>query len=140
MSQLERFGISVDRRLLEEFDKRNKEMGYSNRSEAIRDLLRDCLVKRKQWAKDNVRVAATVTLIYDHHTSELTEKLIEIQHHHAALVVSSVHVHLDQNNCLEVVILRGMGKDVKILAHELIAQKGVKHGKTIVTTEGKDLW
>lgn len=140
MSQLERFGISVDHRLLEEFDKRNKEMGYSNRSEAIRDLLRDCLVKRKQWAKDNVRVAATVNLIYDHHTSELTEKLNEIQHKHAALVVSSMHVHLNHNNCLEVVVLRGMGKDVKILAHELIAQKGVKHGKAIVTTEGKDLW
>lgn len=140
MSQLERFGISVDRRLLEEFDKRNKQMGYNNRSEAIRDLIRDCLVKMKHWAKDNVRVIATVTLIYDHHSRELTEKLTDIQHHHAALVVSSMHVHLDHDNCLEIVVLRGMGKAVKVLAHELIAQKGVKHGKAVVTTEGKDLW
>ncbi|MBN1901648.1 nickel-responsive transcriptional regulator NikR [Candidatus Sumerlaeota bacterium] len=140
MSELERFGISVDRRLLDEFDKRNKEMGYENRSEAIRDLIRDCLVRKKQWAKDNVRVVASVTLIYDHHTGELTDRLNDIKHQHAKLVVSSMHVHLDRDNCLEVVVLRGMGKDVKLLAHEMIAQKGVKHGKAIVTTEGKDLW
>jgi CopG family nickel-responsive transcriptional regulator len=140
MSKIERFGISLDERLLKEFDKRNREMGYNNRSEAIRDLIRDCLVRKKQWVKDNVRVAATVTLIYDHHTGELAEKLNDIQHDHARLVVSTMHVHLDHHNCLEVIILRGLGREVKKLAHRLIALKGVKHGKAILTTEGKDLW
>ena len=140
MSNIERFSVSVDRRLLEEFDKRNKQMGYGNRSEAIRDLVRDCLIKKKQWIKDNVRVVATVTLVYNHHTSEVMERLIDIQHEHAGLVVSCMHVHLDHDNCLEVVVLRGMGREVKKLAHQLIAQKGVKHGKATLTTEGKDLW
>ncbi len=140
MSKIERFGVSLDERLLQEFDKRNREMGYSNRSEAIRDLIRDCLVRKKQWVRDNVRVAATVTLIYDHQTSELTETLNGIQHEHSGIVVANMHVHLDHHNCLEVIILRGLGKVVKKLAHHLIALKGVKHGKAILTTEGKDLW
>ncbi len=138
MSELERFGVSVERRLLKQFDARNKKMGYTNRSEAIRDLIRDCLIKEKQWIKDNVRVAGTVMLAYNHHTRQLSERLNEIQHHHTKLVRASMHIHLDQDNCLEVVILRGMGKDVKALAHQLIAQKGVKHGKAVFTTEGKD--
>ena len=140
MSELERFSISMDGRLLKKFDERNEKMGYGNRSEAIRDLIRDCLIKTKQWAKDNVRVAATVTLIYDHHTSELTEQLNDIQHHHKGIVVAGMHVHLDYDNCMEVVVLRGRGKEVKELAHQLIAHKGVKHGKVVLTTEGKDLW
>jgi len=140
MSELERFGISVDGKLLEEFDKRNKQMGYTNRSEAIRDLIRDCLIKKKHWAKDNIRVAATVTLVYNHHTTELNKKLNEIQHEHAELIVACMHVHLDAHNCLEVIILRGMSGQIKQLAHKLIAQKGVKHGKAILTSEGNDPW
>jgi CopG family transcriptional regulator, nickel-responsive regulator len=141
MSQLERFGVSLDGRLLEEFDKRNEEMGYSNRSEAIRDLVRDSLVKRKHWVDDNARVVGTITLVYDHHKNhDLSEKLNEIQHNHRDVIVSCMHVHLDHDNCLEVIVLRGEGKSVKKVAHELIAQKGVKHGKATLTTEGKDLW
>jgi len=140
MSQVERFGVSLDGRLLDQFDDRNRQMGYSNRSEALRDLIRDCLVKRKQWVKDSVKVVGTVTLIYDHHSSDLSDRLNEIQHKHGALVVCSMHVHLDHDHCLEVIALRGKGKRVKELAHHLIALKGVKHGKATLTTEGKDLW
>jgi CopG family nickel-responsive transcriptional regulator len=140
MSNIERFSVSVDHRLLKKFDQRNKQMGYNNRSESIRDLIRDCLIKKKQWVKNNLRVAATVTLVYNHHTRELSERLNEIQHKHSDLVVSCMHVHLDNHNCLEVIVLRGMGKDVKSLAHLLMAQKGVKHGKATLTTEGKDVW
>jgi len=140
MSEIERFGVSLDKRLLQKFDKRNKKMGYTNRSEAIRDLIRDCLIRSKQWVRDDVRVVATLTLVYDHHKKALPEQLNDIQHEHKNLVVSSMHVHLDHDNCLEVVVLRGIGKDVKALAHTLIAQKGVKHGKAIMTTEGKDVW
>lgn len=130
----------MDGRLLKKFDGRNAKMGYENRSEAIRDLIRDCLIRSKQWVRDDVRVVATLTLVYDHHKRALAEQLNEIQHEHKNLVVSSMHVHLDHDNCLEVIILRGIGKDVKSLAHTLIAQKGVKHGKAIMTTEGKDVW
>ena len=140
MSNIERFGVSVDGRLLERFDERNHVMGYSNRSEAIRDLIRDSLVKSKHWVQDDANVVGTVTLIYDHHSRDLTEKLNDIQHHHGEMVVCSMHVHLDSDNCLEVVVLRGMGKKVKDLAHHLIAEKGVKHGKATLTSGGEDLW
>jgi CopG family nickel-responsive transcriptional regulator len=140
MTELERFSISIDGRLLKKFDERNAKMGYENRSEAIRDLIRDCLIRSKQWVRDDVRVVATLTLVYDHHKKALAEQLNNIQHEHKNLVVSSMHVHLDHDNCLEIVVLRGIGKDVKALAHTLIAQKGVKHGKANITTEGKDVW
>ena len=140
MSSLERFGVSVDGRLLEKFDKRNKGMGYGNRSEAIRDLIRDCLIKSKHWVRDDIKVVGTVTLVFNHHSSDLTEKLNEIQHKHKEMVVCCTHVHLDHDNCLEVVVLRGQGKQVKETAHQLVAQKGVKHGKATLTSEGSDLW
>ncbi len=135
MSLIERFTVSMDGPLLEEFDRRNQEMGYDNRSEAIRDLVRDCLDKRRMWVSDNVRVVATVTLIYDHHVSEITDRLNEIQHDHGELVVCSLHVHLTHHDCMEVIVLRGNADKVKDIAHRMIAQKGVKHGKAILTSE-----
>jgi len=139
MSYVERFSISMNGDLLKKFDELIARKGYPSRSEAIRDLVRHALVEER-WARPNEKVAATVTLVYDHHTHELAERLAEIQHHHGSLVVASTHIHLDNDNCLEVAILRGPSGRVRRLAELLVAQKGVKHGRTIYTTEGRDLW
>ena len=139
MTHVERFSISMNQELLKKFDALIGEKGYPNRSEAVRDLVRNALVEER-WADTNEKVAATVTLVYDHHTRELAERLAHIQHHHGALVVAATHIHLDNDNCLEVVILRGPAGRVRQLAELLVAQKGVKHGRAIHTTEGKDLW
>lgn len=139
MSQVERYTVSMDGRLLERFDKVIEEQGYANRSEAIRDLIRSTLVD-DEWDKASGKVAATVTLVFDHHTRELFDRLTEVQHHHSKTVVASTHVHLDNDNCLEVIILRGDCEDVKHLAQNLVAMKGIKHGKAVFTTEGKELW
>lgn len=139
MASVARYTISMDERLLGKFDSHIARKGYSNRSEAIRDLIRDSLVE-EEWGKANEKVAATVTLVYDHHASDLSDRLTEIQHHHGGIVVASTHVHLDNDNCLEVVILRGKSKAVRSLSENLIALKGIKHGKVTFTTEGKKLW
>jgi CopG family nickel-responsive transcriptional regulator len=135
---MERYTITIPEGLLEGFDASIEKKGYSNRSEAIRDLIRDSLVA-EEWAEDNDEVAATVTLVYDHHIPELTEKLTDLQHHHGDLVVASTHIHLDNHNCLEVVILRGKCGRVRELAERMIAVRGVKHGKIAHTTEGKKI-
>lgn len=139
MANVERFSISMKRELLERFDRLIARKGYPNRSEAVRDLVRNALVE-EQWDLPDTKVAATVTLVYDHHTRELWERLADIQHHHGSLVVATTHVHLDNDNCLEVVILRGRASRVRRLAELLIAQKGVKHGRVVHTTEGRDVW
>ncbi|MFP4380560.1 MAG: nickel-responsive transcriptional regulator NikR [Candidatus Sumerlaeia bacterium] len=141
MSELERFTISMDGRLLERFDTRNARKGYSNRSESIRDLVRKCLVE-EEWeaASEGSKVAATVTLVFDHHKRELSSQLTETQHRHSDAVVASTHVHLDNDNCLEVVILRGRLAELRHLADHLLAMKGVKHGQAVFTTEGKGLF
>jgi CopG family nickel-responsive transcriptional regulator len=139
MSYVERFSISMNGDLLKKFDELIARKGYPSRSEAIRDLVRHALVEER-WARPNEKVAATVTLVYDHHTHELAERLAEIQHHHGSLVVASTHIHLDNDNCLEVAILRGPSGRVRRLAELLVAQKGVKHGRAIYTTDGRELW
>ncbi|PKO16765.1 nickel-responsive transcriptional regulator NikR [candidate division BRC1 bacterium HGW-BRC1-1] len=137
--QLARYTVSMDERLLEEFDRMIAAKGYANRSEAVRDLIRSALVE-EQWDNDTGKVAATVTLVYDHHGGNVAERLGHIQHHHHGVVVSATHVHLDNDNCLEVVILRGRIHEVRHLAGEMTAMKGVKHGKVVFTTEGKNLY
>ena len=139
MAHVERFSISMKGDLLKRFDELIRRKGYPNRSEAVRDLVRHALVEQ-QWGRKDQKVAATVTLVYDHHTRELAERLADIQHRHGSLVVATTHVHLDNDNCLEVVILRGRSGRVRRLAELLIAQKGVKHGRATFTTEGRDLW
>jgi CopG family nickel-responsive transcriptional regulator len=138
-SEAARYTVSMDERLLEEFDRLIAAKGYANRSEAIRDLIRNALVE-EQWAADATKVAATVTLVYDHHAHTVADRLGHLQHHHTDIVVSSTHVHLDNDNCLEVIILRGKPRPVRGLAEELMALKGVKHGKATFTTEGKNLY
>jgi CopG family transcriptional regulator, nickel-responsive regulator len=138
MNELARFSVSMDSRLLGQFDRLIEARGYENRSEAIRDLVRNALVE-EEWASGSERVAATVTLVYSHHHTNVGERLGHIQHHHVGIVVSATHVHLDNDNCLEVVILRGKSREVRALAEELIAIKGVIHGKVVSTTEGRHL-
>jgi len=138
MADLTRFGISIDERLLEKFDSLIAEKGYANRSEAIRDLIRGALVE-EQWARGDEETVGTVTLVYDHHTRELSDKLTEHQHSHHDAIISALHVHLDAHHCLEVVVVKGTAAKVRRLADELIGTKGVKHGKLAMTTTGKDL-
>jgi CopG family transcriptional regulator, nickel-responsive regulator len=136
MAQLARFGVSMGEPLLERFDALIAAKGYVNRSEAIRDLVRASLVE-EQWEAGEDEVVGTVTLVYDHHASDLAEKLTEHQHSHHEEVVSTLHVHLDAHHCLEVVVLRGAAPALKRIADGLIGTKGVKHGRFVATTTGE---
>jgi len=138
MNDTIRFGVSIDANLLRQFDQLITEKGYNNRSEALRDLMRDALVER-EWSSDDEETVGTVTLVYDHHTRDLSDKLTEHQHSHHQAIVSVLHVHLDAHNCLEVAVVRGNAAQVRKLADELIGTKGVKHGKLVTTTTGSNL-
>lgn len=138
MTEIIRFGISIDERLLDRFDRLIDEKGYSNRSEAIRDLIRNALVE-EEWSNESEETVGTVSLVYDHHTRDLADKLTEHQHSHHKEIISSLHVHLDAHHCLEVVVIKGKAKKIKRLAEELIGTKGVKHGKLMMSTTGKYL-
>ena len=133
-----RFSISLPPWLLQQFDEISKEKGYDNRSLAIGDMMRDRLVEHRQKF-GNEDIAGTITLVYDHHKQHVQAALTDIQHDHHEVIVSTVHVHLDHDNCLEVLVVRGKAAVVKKIADELISAKGVKHGKLTVTTTGKDL-
>lgn len=136
MADLTRVSISLESALLEDFDKHIAGKGYATRSEAIRDLIRELMVRDKARKAQGDQVAV-VTLVYDHHARELAARLIDKQHHHHDLVVSSMHVHLGERHCLEVSILRGSGKEVTHLGDELIATKGVLHGEITFTSGEK---
>ncbi len=133
-----RFGISLDSALLERFDGRIKKKDYANRSEAIRDLIRDSLVV-EEWESATAETVGTITLVYSHDTRELTDNLTDLQHHYHNSIISAMHIHLDEHNCLEVIVVKGRAKDIKTIADRLIGTKGVKHGKLTVTTTGKRL-
>jgi CopG family nickel-responsive transcriptional regulator len=135
---VQRFGISIDSSLLKRFDGHIQEKGYVNRSEAIRDLIRDSLVQ-EEWEFGNRETVGTITLVYSHDKRELNDTLTEIQHDHHSSVISSMHVHLDHHNCLEVIVVKGRGVDIKRIADRLIGIKGVKHGKLSLTTTGRNL-
>jgi len=139
LNTLIRFGVSADARLLEKFDEMLTEKSYANRSEAIRDLIRDQLVEHA-WTTSTEEVIGTLTLVYNHDSRELTERLTKLQHHHHSAIISSQHVHLDEHNCLEVLVLKGKGSRIKGLADKLIGAKGVKHGKLTMSTTGKELY
>jgi CopG family nickel-responsive transcriptional regulator len=138
MSSLLRYTITMPEELFKAFDRRNRRKGYRNRSEAIRDLVRDALV-RDEWSRPNRRIVAALTIVYDHHTRGLAEKLTDAQHRHGHEIISTLHVHLDHRNCLEVIVLRGKAGEVRALADSLAAVKGVKHSNLSLTTEGKGL-
>lgn len=137
MSNLIRFGVSIDEGLLKTFDAYIERKKYTNRSEALRDLIRNHLVE-EEW-DENKETVGTITIVYDHHVPELMERLTDLQHQYSQLIQSSLHVHLDAHRCLEVLVVRGRSSDIKDIANGLIATKGVKHGKLTATTTGKDL-
>jgi CopG family nickel-responsive transcriptional regulator len=132
MGALSRIGIAIDSELLERFDSFIGRLGYTNRSEAFRDLIRDRLVADRT-ASPKATVVGTVTLIYDHHAHGVTERLTEIQHEHHDLVVSTSHAHLDHDSCLEVLIVHGGAKEVEQFAGRLIGLKGVQHGRLVMS-------
>jgi CopG family nickel-responsive transcriptional regulator len=132
-----RFGVSLDEVLLEKFDGHIRKKQYSNRSEAIRDLIREALV-REQW-QTNQQVAGTLSLVYDHHKRELVSKLLDIQHDFHDCIISSQHVHIDHDNCLEVIVFIGEPLRAELLFNKLKSSKGVKHADISITTTGKSL-
>ncbi len=138
MGETIRFGVSIQDQLLARFDSLIARKGYVNRSEAIRDLIRNTLVE-EDLGNDEEESVGTISMIYDHHTRDLSDKLTDHQHSHHKEIISSMHVHLDHNNCLEVVVAKGKAKEIKRLAQELIGTKGVKHGKLMATTTGANL-
>ena len=133
-----RFTVSVPQALAKQLDRMTREKGYDNRSLAVADMIRDQLVEHHQNYGDR-DIAGTITLVYDHHKQHVQAALTDIQHDHHDVIVSTLHVHLDHDNCLEVLAVRGQARTIKKIADELIAAKGVKHGKLTVTTSGKDL-
>jgi CopG family nickel-responsive transcriptional regulator len=138
MGELCRIGVAINQDLLEKFDKLIGKRGYTNRSEAFRDMIRNELVE-EVWESPQTEVFGTVTLVYDHHVRLLTERLTELQHKYHASILSSLHVHLDHDNCLEVILVRGTSSKVQELSNALIATKGVKHGRFTNTTSGARL-
>lgn len=138
MGETIRFGVSLDSELLENFDALCAEQNYPNRSEAIRDLIRAALVER-QWESDEEAGAATLTLIYDHHKSDLAKKLMSIQHDAHHLITATLHVHLDHDNCMEVLVLKGPGAEIRALSQRLTATKGVVFGRLSQATDGRRL-
>ena len=138
MSIVKRFGISMNEVLLKKFDSLISEKGYKNRSEAIRDIIREKLVS-EEWKSERGEKVGTVTLVYNHHKRGISDSLNDIQHHMNRYIVSTMHVHLDEDNCLEVIAVKGEAKKIKNLVDKLIGLKGVKHGKFVMTTTGKDI-
>ena len=135
-AMVERIGISLDRKLLKQFDRLIREKGYANRSEAVRDLIRDKLVE-EEWAAPAGETVATVLLVYEHDAMELSNKMTSLAHSEFHRIVSSMHVHMDHDNCLEIVILRGPGQEIKRLGEQLISMRGVKHGRFVPGTTGR---
>jgi len=138
MSDLSRIGVAIDSRLLQKFDDLIARRGYTNRSEAFRDLIRDALIEKTAQRPDSL-VVGTLTLVYDHHVRMLSDRLTEMQHENYHHVLSTLHVHLDHDNCLEVLILKGKASVVQKIADALISTKGVKHGRLTITTSGAGL-
>jgi CopG family nickel-responsive transcriptional regulator len=137
MSELFRFGISIEKRLLDQFDRLIRHKKYTNRSEAFRDLIRKELVK-KEW-REGKEIAGAITYIYDHHQRDLLNKIMDIQHHFQKIIISAQHIHLDHENCLEIVAVKGSSMEVQKLADTLKSIKGVRHGTLSMSSTGKEI-
>ncbi len=137
MPHLSRTGVSLDEGLLNEFDRLITKRGYKNRSEAFRDLIREALLS--ETVDLNRPVVGTLTLVYDHHVPNLSEKLTDAQHSAGAMVLAATHVHLDHHYCLEVIIMKGRSKEIQGIADRILALRGVELGKLVLTNSGKDL-
>ena len=132
MEKITRFGVSIEPNLLTKFDKIVKKRGYTNRSEAIRDLVRRDII-REESKDPNAKSIGTLTMIYDHHTGNLTNKLLNLQHDHTKEIMSTTHIHIDHNNCLEVLVLKGRIGKIQKLADNIKSLKGIKHGELVMT-------
>lgn len=132
MYRLTRFGVSIETKLLNQFDQLITQKGYTNRSEAIRDLIRETLVKVKVNNPQQDAIG-TLTMIYDHHSGNLTTRLLDIQHDHHTEILTTTHIHIDHRNCLEVLVLKGKAGRIQKLANNIKALKGIKHGELIIT-------
>lgn len=135
---LMRFGVSMEADLLKAFDTLIERKGYTNRSEAIRDLVREKLIET-QWQEGKSQTAGAVCLVYDHHVPDLATKLTRIQHEVGRQIISALHVHLDHRNCLEVIVLRGQAHHLRRIADQLASTRGVKYGKLMMASAGRDL-
>jgi len=135
---LSRFGVSMDAELLEKFDRLITRKGYTNRSEAIRDLVRAEIV-RESWQNQRGRQVAVLTIVYEHEHSDLLHRLTHIQHDHQDLITSSMHIHLDHDNCMEVLILKGEAQTLEHFAEHMLSLKGVKFGQLMHGTTGKEI-
>lgn len=138
MAETIRFGVSLNSKLLDGFDKIINSRGYSNRSEAIRDLIRDKIVEN-EWKGGNDETVGTINIVYDHHTRVLQKVLTELQHNYHKHIISTTHVHMDHDNCLEIIVVRGKPLKIKEIADRIISTKGVKFGKMTVATTGKKI-
>lgn len=133
MSDLIRFGVSIEENLLAEFDQHIQNRAYTNRSEAIRDLIRRELSER-ECEQSDCHALGTITLIYDHHVQELPRALMEIQHQFCGKIISTMHVHLNEHACLEVLAVEGIPHELQQIADKMISMKGVKQGKLVMST------
>lgn len=133
MERVTRIGVSIEPELLKDFDDLIAGKGYSTRSEAIRDLIRNAIVE-DIWKDEKSHVVGTITLLYEHERGSVREKLMEIQHHHHSQISSSMHIHLNEEQCLEVLVVSGQAREVKSLADELCAVRGVMHGRLVTAT------
>ncbi len=138
MSTITRFGVSIDGQLIRKFDGLIARKGYTTRSEAIRDMIRDSLVE-EEWEAESRETVGTITIVYNHHARELEHALTDMQHKSYHQIISALHVHLDAHTCLEVLVVKGISSEIKKIADRLIGTKGVKHGKLAMTTTGKEL-
>lgn len=138
MAEIVRFGVSMEKNLLESFDGVILKKGYTNRSEALRDLVRDHLVEQ-DWKVEKKEMIGTITIVYSHQKRGLLEALTDLQHQFHDLTISTMHLHLDEDNCLEVLVVKGMVDEIKTVADKLISTRGVKHGKLTMTTTAKEL-
>jgi CopG family nickel-responsive transcriptional regulator len=134
---LVRFGVSIPETLCRQFDTHIKNKQYTNRSEAIRDLIRKELIQNE--IIHDKEVVGVLNILYNHHYQELNEKLTHVQHQYSEIVLSSMHIHLDHNNCIEVILMKGNSQKIRRIAEKLIAIKGVKHGNLNLTSTGKSL-
>ncbi|HID95964.1 MAG TPA: nickel-responsive transcriptional regulator NikR [Candidatus Latescibacteria bacterium] len=133
-----RFGVSINEDLLKKFDGVIAKKGYTNRSEAVRDLIREHLVE-VEWERGDRETVGVITIVYDHDLRELTTRLTDLQHQHHPTIISTMHIHLDEHNCLEVLVARDKARKIKEVADKMIATRGVKYGRLTMATSGTDL-
>jgi CopG family nickel-responsive transcriptional regulator len=137
MQGLVRFGVSIEEPLLTQFDESIQKKGYANRSDAIRALIRSMLFEKKAEENPNLEVIGTITLVYDHGSGDLPVRLTDLQHHYHKSIVSTLHVHFDEHNCLEVLVVKGSQGEVRAIAGSLIGTRGVWQGKLVINAEAE---